>query len=117
MSIRVKHTLLNAIALLISVIPPIAATLLYFPLWKDARSVSGFCLLILIISLVPLLRRIKIELKSASMPFIWGAIFVIFWLFSSIAKQMCVISLIGFISNLLGAIFYGIAKRYRDEKQ
>ncbi len=114
---RVKHVLINTFALFVSVLPPIIATLSYFSLWSDARSLSGLCLILLIISLVPLLRRIKIELKSASMPVIWGCIFVIFLLFSSIAKEMCVISLIGFISNLLGAILYRIARRYKDNEQ
>jgi nicotinamide riboside transporter PnuC len=50
-------------------------------------------------------------LTSYSSYFLWLILFLLFFALSKIADQMTVISLVGFIGNLLGAICFFIAKR------
>ena len=49
--------------------------------------------------------------KSASSYLLWLIMFLLFITLSKIGEQMTVISFVGFISNLLGAICFKLAKR------
>ena len=112
---RGKQLLLNVIGLIFSVVPVTLSVLLYFPLWRTQGSVtliSGFTLLLLILAATPLFNIIKEHLKSPSAHTLWFILFVIFFLLSSIARQMTVISFIGFLGNLIGSLFFRRAKRY-----
>jgi chromate transport protein ChrA len=108
------------IGMLFSVVPPIAATAAYFPLWSEQGSeyaISGFTLLLILISALPIIRVIKAMLKSPSAWGIWLLIFILFTLLSSIAEQMRMISLIGFTGGLIGTYFFKKNRRIKDEKQ
>ncbi len=109
-----RGIVLTALGALVSVVPPALAVMSYFPIWA-ARSgeaaLSGFTLLLLLIAALPLSRLIKRMIKSPSVPFVWFILFLIFFALSHIANEMVVISLIGFISNLVGAILFRLAKR------
>ena len=109
-----KLTLLKASGLLISTLPPALCTLLYFPLWRDkpAALLSGFTLLLLLISAKPLFKLIKAHRVAPSTPMIWLCLFLLFLLAQAISDEMIVISLMGFIGNLIGAMLYRLAARY-----
>lgn len=101
------------IGTVLSVVPATLSVLMYFPLWQEknvAAVVSGFTLLLLLISGLPLWRLMKRALASPSVWTVWLILFVIFALLSAIANEMKVICFVGFVSNALGAVFFRLAK-------
>ena len=92
---------------------------MYFPLWLDrgaSKSISGVALLFLFVAAIPLFKLITSYLKSPSAPLVWFFIFIIFLMLSKIADEVTVIAFVGFVSNLVGALFFRIAgKEKRDE--
>ena len=114
----VKRLLFRALGLSISVIPVCVSIFSYFPLWiarKDASLISGISLLLLCLALVPLYKHIKRALRSPSAPMMWFCAFVIFLILSRIADEVTVISFVGFVTNLIGAIFFRLANEYDGE--
>ncbi len=112
---RFKQLLIRTFAVIFSVIPPSIATVLYFPIWRDRGSdtiLSGFALLLLLISAVPLFKLVKRQLESPTAYGIWFAIFVLFFILSKIADEMCVISFTGFLGNVISAVLWKAGERY-----
>ena len=119
---RLKTAILNLAGLTLSVVPPVVATVSYFPLWREeggASVISGFCLLLLLISALPLARYAARRLSSPSVWMLWTALFLLFYLLGRIAEQMTVIALVGAISNILAAVLFRLARsrRMQDEEK
>ena len=113
-----KRHALTLLAVLVSVIPPAAAILLYFPVWKSAGAVSvfsGFGIFLLTLASVPLFRLIKAKMKSPSAHVMWLVLFIIFFALSKIADQMVVISFVGFVSNLISSFIFRAARGGKNE--
>ena len=72
--------------------------------------ISGLCLVIMLVCALPLFRAIKRALYSPSAPILWLVIFLLFFSLSKIADDITVIAFVGFISNLIGAIFFKLGK-------
>ena len=114
-----KRAVLNLIGATVSTVPASVCILLYFPVWKDrgiVSTLSGFTLLLLVIAAVPLFNLIKRSLKSPSAPLMWFVVFITFLALSSIAEEMTVVAFVGFLSNLIGAIFFRFAEGERNER-
>lgn len=108
--------LLNALGLLFSILPPALAILFYFPVWVNKGGeyvLSGIAVLLMIIAFVPLFKLLKKAFETPSGYAIWLLIFVVFLTVSRISSEMITVSFIGFIGNLIGAILFKIARRYR----
>jgi Co/Zn/Cd efflux system component len=115
-----RSAILNAVGLTLSVVPPIVATVSYFPIWREegaASVISGFCLLLLLISALPLARYAARRLSSPSVWMLWTAIFLLFYFLGKIAEQMTVIALVGTISNILGAVLFRLARVRREHDE
>ena len=111
---------LHFLGFTLCIVPPTVATLSYFPFWTDGgaeRSVAGGCALLLVLCAFPLYKLIKAAFKSFASYFLWLVLFIIFASLSKIADQMTVISFVGFIGNLAGAVCFNIAKRIKNEKR
>ena len=96
------------------ILPPAVCTLMYFPVWKEAgyeSCIAGGTALLLALCVIPLYKLIKRFFASYSSYMIWLILFLLFLALSKIADQMTVISLVGFIGNLLGAVCFYIARR------
>ena len=109
--------LFNALGIFFSVIPVAVSIFSYFPLWiarEDASVLSGISLLLTLLALLPLARYLRSILRTASAPLMWLAVFIAFMLLSRIANEVAVISFVGFIGNLIGALFLKLA-RVRDD--
>lgn len=109
--------LFNALGIFFSVIPVAVSIFSYFPLWiarEDASVLSGISLLLTLLALLPLARYLRSILRTASAPLMWLAVFIAFMLLSRIANEVTVISFVGFIGNLIGALFFKLA-RVRDD--
>ena len=110
----IKRSVLRVIALTVCIFPPAIATISYFPVWvvrEDTSVLSGMALLVLTIVLIPLMKYIKGKMESPSAPVIWMISFLLFFLLSKIATEMTIISLIGFISNLIGTLIFKLADK------
>ena len=108
-----KIILIKSVALFICIVPALIATLSYFPIWVNkggACVISGLALCLITISLIPFYKQIGGLLKSPSAYVIWLILFIIFFLLSRIAEEMTVISFVGFVGNMIGAIFFKIAR-------
>ena len=118
MKSRNKQSFVNIIlhiaGFLLCTLPAAVCTLMYFPLWREAGAVSciaGGGVLLIIIFAVPLLKLLRRILSGASAYMMWLVAFLIFFSLSRIATEMTVISFVGFVSNLLGAILMKIGGR------
>lgn len=114
-----RQTLLRAIGICFSVIPPAVCTLLYFPIFAESspdKLLSLGTLLLLIIAFLPLTRILSAKLKSPSATLIWLIIFLLFYTLSKISDEMIVISFFGFIGNLLGSVFFRLGKKVKTNE-
>ena len=114
-----KSLLLKAAGLIVSIAPVSIVVLNYFPLWKNRSPkalLSGFAVLLLLICFYPLVKAIKKYFHSPSVFTVWMFLFIAFILVESIAYEMTVISFVGMVSNLIGAVLFKLAKR-RDKNE
>lgn len=113
---KTKYYALTALSVAVSVIPVAAATLSYFSLWSErggAAVLSGGALILMLLASAPIFKLIKRALASPSIPLIWLVFFLLFFTLRSIADEITVISLVGFISNSIGALIFKFASRYK----
>lgn len=123
--LRPKAILLTLLGLAFCTLPAMAAVLFYFPIWVDrggAAALSGFTLFLMLLAISPMLKAIRHILRSPASHTMWFIAFVVFFALSSIAEEMTVICFVGFVSNLIGALFFKWARRYgkgdkKDEGQ
>lgn len=113
--------ILHIIGFSLCILPPAICTLCYFPLWEIAgggRTLAGGAALLLVLCFRPLLKLLRRILSSDSAYLLWLILYIVFTILERIAKEIAVISLIGFIGNALGAICFMIAKKVplRDEQ-
>lgn len=112
---------LHIIGFMLCILPPAICTLSYFPLWKATgyeSCIAGGTALLLALCAIPLYRLIRRSISTYSSYVIWLILFLLFFALSNIAEQMTVISLVGFIGNLLGAVFFYLArKRCRSDAE
>ena len=116
---NISGLLLKLLALALSTVPPIIATLSYFPLWRSGGTValaSGFTLLLLLFSISPILKLLRRLLSSPTSRGLWFALFVIFFVLSKIADEMVVISLVGYLGNLSASLLWKLAGGNSDEE-
>lgn len=114
MSSRAKYIILSCIAFLISVAPPLVATVLQFPLWIEQSSeatVSGIAVILIFFSCLPFYKAIINYFKSPSAPVVWICICVFMYIMKSIAEEMFIVSCVGAVSNLIGMVCF----RWRDK--
>lgn len=113
-----RRPLFTLLGLLFSVLPPAAATLFYFPLFRAGGGramLSGLVLLLLLFSALPLYRLIRRWLASPAVWQLWLFAFLLFLLLANIADEMIVISFFGLSGNLIGSYFFGRGEK-QDEK-
>ena len=106
---------LHILGFALCILPPAICTLMYFPLWKVVgyeHCIAGGVALLLALSIIPLYKLLRRWLESYSSYLLWLVLFLLFFALSRIAEQMTVISFVGFVGNLLGAICFRIAGRY-----
>lgn len=119
---RTKATIFKGSALALDVGAPLIATLMQFPLWIEQSAeatMSGLCLMFILISCLPFIKQIKELFKSPSSWLMFTIMFVIFTMLRNIIDQIVVVSFVGMVANILGAGIYNIGKRFdeREEKK
>ena len=95
------------------IVPPTVAALCYFPFWvtKDAGTVlAGGGVLVVTLCAFPLYKSIRKVLETSSSYVMWLILFCLFFALSRVANEMTVISLVGLMGNLAGALCFLVAK-------
>lgn len=114
-----RNAVLNLLGLAFCTLPVAAATLLYFPLWQargEGATVAGGALLLLLLAALPIWRAVKACLRSYAVPTVWFISFALFFALSEIAEEMTVISFVGFVGNLIGALLFRAARRKGEKR-
>ena len=109
---------LRALAITLCVAPVAAAILCYFPVWVAEGGegiIPGVTVLLLVSAALPLWRLIRRALASLASYTLWLIVFLAFLCLSRIADEMTVISFIGFVGNLAGAMVFKISDRLREK--
>ena len=107
--------LFSTLGLAVCILPVVICILKYFPVWtaRGGETIfSAITLILVAIAAVPLFSFIKRALRSPASYTVWLVFFIFFFLISKIAEEMVVISFVGFISNLLGALFFKISRKF-----
>ena len=107
MSNRVKYELLDFFARLCAVLPPLIATLYFFPEWIEkspGATFSGTTLVVILVCMIPFWRKILGLAKnftSTAMPVFWLVVFAIFMVLKEIVDKFVYISIFGLIGSLI----------------
>lgn len=115
-----RKILLSALALAVSVLPPLAAIISYFPLWSERGGeavLSGFTALLLLLAAAPVYKLLHRIFASPSVWLSWLLIFLLFLALSRVADEMVVVSFVGFISNAVGALLFKLARKGERNEQ
>lgn len=119
MSNRTKGLIMYYTGLVLSILAPFIATLTQFPMWTqnvDPKQVSAMFIVMAVICAVPLMNHFKQALKSPSAIAVWVFLFLVTWGLSQIIKQVMIISLVGMIANIIGAVLCGIGNKLKKIK-
>ena len=109
--------ILHFVGILCCVIPPIACTVSYFPLWSKAGAeylISGGAALLIILSMIPLYKYIRKILESCASYILWLLIFLFCFLMSKVIGEITVIAFVGFIGNIIGAALMKIGEGIKE---
>ncbi len=113
------NSCLHIIGLMFCILPPAVCTLCYFPLWRSEGGgtvIAGGCALLLALSAIPLMRIIREKLRSPASYVLWLAAFLLFFGVARIADEMTVISFVGFVGNIIGALFFKLGGRHNEKR-
>lgn len=119
MSNRTKGLIMYYTGLVLSILAPFIATLTQFPMWTqnaDPKQVSAMFIVMAAICALPLMKHFKQALKSPSAIAVWVFPFLVTWGLSQIIKQVMIISLVGMIANIIGAVLCGIGNKLKKIK-
>ena len=115
---RLRSLILYFIALTVCTVPVLCTVLSYFPKWierGDGTAISGFLLLILILAAAPIFKALRMIFHSPAAYLMWLVAFFLFFTLEKIAHEMTVISLVGFLSNFIGALLFRIAASGKEK--
>lgn len=110
-----RAIILYVVGLLVCVVPPLLATLEYFPLFNERQRLSVLSLLIALLCTIPLWRSLRTFFKNPSAWKIWLAMLLLMTALRSIADEVIVIAWIGLPSGIIGSALFWFS-RHADEK-
>lgn len=112
-----KATILKLAGLILSIVPPAACALFYFPLWLGERASALSVMSIMVLSLcsIPFWRVIKQAFRSPSAWMLWLVIFLFTSLFESICAGLRVVALVGCLAGAVGALLFYFARRVGEK--
>lgn len=111
------NIILHITGFLLCILPATICTMCYFPVWREvgaASCIAGGGVLILVIFALPLFKLLRRVLASPSAYMMWLVAFIVFFALSRIATEMTVISFVGFVSNLIGAILMKVGTKKNE---
>lgn len=114
MSRKLKYELLDFLARVCAVVPPLAGTLYFFPAWVEESphaTFSGTVLVLVLVCMIPFWKKILGVTKNftaTAMPVFWIVLFAVFMILKEIVAQFVYISLFGLAGSVLsmGVCFF-----------
>lgn len=121
MSDRVKYELWDILARFGAVLPPLGATLYFFPEWVQKSSgatFSGMLVVMALVLMIPFWRKIFSSLKNftltnASMPIFWLVFCGVFFALQHIVDRMIYIGIFGLIGSMISIVICIKRNQYR----
>ena len=107
-----RARLLRLAGFLFSVLPPLLATVEYFPIWVQGggkTALSGAVFFCLLLSAAPLLKALHHRLHSPSIPLLFGFIWGFLTLFRRIIDGVIAVCFFGMLGNLVGVLLFRLA--------
>ena len=102
--------------IVVSVLAPLITTLTQFPVWTSKvpkTQLGGMFIFTALLSCIPFLKHIRMQLKTPSAVTVWATIFLLCWSMSKIIEQLYLIALVGLIANVVGAILCAVGNRLK----
>lgn len=116
----VKTVSMTALGALLCIVPPIAVTIGYFPVWVEKSSsstISGLSMILILVSIIPLFKLVKDHLKTPSAPLLWAIICLFAVMFRSIIDQVIVIAFVGTVSSIAGFFVFKARDRMKEKQK
>lgn len=107
---------LHVLGLIVCVLPPVIATLEYFPLWfkQTETAFSAFSAILIAICCLPFVKQIKAYFKGTPASWVmWLGIYLLVALFSKLAEGVETVAFIGTMSNLCGGFIFRVEKHIK----
>jgi len=118
---RTKYVLWDLGARLCATLPPLGATLYFFPLWvreSSGATFSGMTLVAIFVCMIPFWKKLVSgakQLFETGMPVFWAILLGVLFLIRSILDQVLVIAIVGLGASLLSMLLCTLRNRYRTE--
>ena len=125
MSDKVKYHLLDIVARIGAVIPPLVTSLYFFPEWirkSSGATFSGMALVVFLVLMIPMWRKVfdaikGIRVTDASMPVFWIVFCGVLFVLRSIVDRMLYIGLAGLLGSMISAGICVARNKYRHAIQ
>lgn len=104
------------VGIVVSVVAPLITALTQFPVWTEKvpkTQLGGMFIFTALLSCIPFLKHIRMQLKTPSAVMVWAILFLICWSMNKIIEQLYLIALVGLIANVIGAILCAVGNRLR----
>ena len=106
-----QGTILYYVGMTVSVLAPLITAMTQFPVWTEKvpkSQLGSMFVFTALLSCIPFLKHIKMQLKTPSAVTLWTLLFLICWTMNKIIAQLYVIALVGMIANIVGAILCAV---------
>lgn len=118
LSDKQKHYLFKILGFLFCIVPPLVVTVIKYPLWSASKgaTLSVVSVILIVLCCIPFKKYIKEVWKNPSAWQMWLFIFLADVILENIAQMTKIISLVGFISSIIGSIMFQLSKRYETRE-
>lgn len=111
-----KGAILYYTGMVVSVLAPLITAMTQFPIWTEKvpkSQLGGMFIFTALLSCIPFLKHIRMQLKTPSAVSVWALLFLVCWAMNKIIDQLYVIALVGLMANILGAVLCAVGNRLR----
>lgn len=116
MTRRKKGLILYYTGMAVSVVAPLITALTQFPVWTESvpkSQLGGMFIFTALLSCIPFLKHIRMQLKTPSAVTVWALLFLLCWSMNKIVDKLQIIALVGLVANVLGAILCYVGNKLR----
>lgn len=111
-----KGAVMYYTGVVVSVLAPLITAMTQFPIWTEnvpKSQLGGMFIFTALLSCIPFLKHIRMQLKTPSAVTVWALLFLVCWAMNKIIDQLYVIALVGLVANILGAVLCAVGNKLR----
>lgn len=120
MSRHTKRMLLELAGLGCCLIPPLACTVAYFPVWRDTVGITSLCggtvAVLSVIAAIVLGKYFRTRFRTPSPLVVFGILWGLFALVENTISGLKTICFFGFVGGCVGAVLFMISDKFDDRK-